>query len=325
MPYEFTVEDCDVVDKAGLAVYRAKRSEWLDLLNGTDDHAVWRQISAMLWNDAVFRMANESRRLSRKAGYPSSARNWSFAQFMDQGFVATQTLSIRKLMEKASKNPARQVVSLRRVLDDIKAHRHLFTRENYVAHDGLPYDPAPIKQAHFDRMISRGSGVHREWIDTTGPRAWSMSEQAHEKFDQLSGVTSENRSRADRIRERVFEDVEAMLTESGWESIAEFGNKFVAHAADAHSRNTLLDGQNGFSLDTLAKCHRGICRAVAAIEGPILWEGSHGMMAIPQFNHLDNLSDPWLSPDDVEALSAFWDRHVETVEKWSEADPFAEP
>jgi hypothetical protein len=67
------------------------------------------------------------------------------------------------------------VISLRRVLDDIKEHRALFTRENYVAHDGLPYDPAPVKQAYVDKIISRGSGVHGEWIDTTGPRAWSMS------------------------------------------------------------------------------------------------------------------------------------------------------
>src|SRR5260370_12340183 len=147
MTYTYAPEDCDIVDKAVLTAYRDKRSEWLHLLNGKDDHAVCRQISAMLWNDAVFRVANESRRLSREAGRSSSSRNWSLAQFMDQGFVATQTLSIRKLMERASNKPARQVISLRRVLDDIKEHRALFTRENYVAHDGLPYDPAPMKQA----------------------------------------------------------------------------------------------------------------------------------------------------------------------------------
>lgn len=325
MTYTYALEDCDIVDKVALVAYRNKRTEWLHLLNGKDDHAVWRQITSMLWNDAVFRLANESRRLSRSAGYPSSSRNWSLAQFMDQGFVATQTLSIRKLMEKASSNPARQVVSLRRVLDDLKQHRTLLTRENYVAHDGLPYDPAPVKQAYFDKVLSRGRGVHSEWVDTTGPRAWSMSERANEKFDQLSSATPERRSRGDLISDHVFEEIERILTESGWEDIAEFGNKFVAHAADEHSRNTLLDGQNGFSLDSLAKCHHGICRAAAAIYGPILWEGSHGMMPIPQFNHFENLTDPWLSPDDVEVLSAFWDTHVETVEKWSEDDPFVVP
>lgn len=48
------------------------------------------------------------------------------------------------------------------------------------------------------------------------------------------------------------------------------------------------------------------------------------MMAIPQFNHFENLTAPWLSTDDAKALSDFWDTHVETVDKWSEGDPFAE-
>jgi hypothetical protein len=180
MTYEYAIQDCDVADRAQLAIYRDKRAEWLHLLNGDLDHAVWRQITAMLWNDAVFRMANEARRLSRQGGYQSSARNWTLAQFMDQGFVATQTLSIRKLMEKASANPARQVVSLRRVLDDIKAHRHLISREHYVAHDGLPYDPEPGERAHIERIMKRGkSGAHSEWLATTGPQAWSVARMVH--------------------------------------------------------------------------------------------------------------------------------------------------
>jgi hypothetical protein len=127
------------------------------------------------------------------------------------------------------------------------------------------------------------------------------------------------------IRDDVFDKVETILTDSGWTDIAEFGNKFVAHAADEHSRGTLLQGQNGFSLDKLERCHQGICRAAAAIYGPILWEGSPGMIPVPQFNHFQNLEAPWLLPEDVETLSGFWDAHVEKVEKWSEDGPFAEP
>lgn len=117
--------------------------------------------------------------------------------------------------------------------------------------------------------------------------------------------------------------METILIDSGWQDIAEFGNKFIAHAADKHSRATLLEGQNGFSLDKLAKCHRGICRVAAAVQGPILWEGSHGMIPVPQFNHFDNLSAPWVSSQHVEAISQFWDAHVAKVETWSEDDPLA--
>ncbi|MBT1516369.1 hypothetical protein KIP88_38615 [Bradyrhizobium sp. SRL28] len=324
MNFQYGIDDCDVADKSRLRQYREKRTGWLYMLAGDPDHAVSKQITAMLWNDAVFRVANESRRLSRLGGYKSSARNWSIAQFMDQGFVAVQTLSIRRLMDKAASKPARQVISLRRVLDDIKAHRELITREDYVAYDGLPYNPEPGERAYMESLVKRGGGVHTQWLPTTGPQAWSVSQMVHERFDKLSGVAHDQRSPSDVIADDVFDKIEAMLTKSGWQDIAEFGNKFIAHAADEHSRSTLLDGQNGFSLDKLARCHEGICRAAAAIYGPILWEGSSGLLPIPQFNHFDNLEAAWLLPQDIETLSAFWDAHVENVESWIEGDPFEE-
>jgi hypothetical protein len=228
-------------------------------------------------------------------------------------------------MERGSTNPAKQVVSLRRVLDDIKTHRHLITREHYVAHDGLPYDPESGERDHIDRTIKQSKGgAHFDWLPTTGPRAWSVAQMVHQRFDKLSGVTPDQRSRSDLIRKEVFDKVEALLSDSGWRDIAEFGNKFVAHAADEHSRGTLLNGQNGFSLDKLAHCHKVICRAATAIYGPILWEGSYGVIPIPQFNHFDNLEAPWLSPNDVKTLSLIWDAHVEKVEAWVEDDPLEE-
>ena len=286
MTYSYQIEDCDVIDRERLRAYRAKRSEWIHLLNGDPHHAVWRQITSMLWNDAVFRTANEARRLSRVGGYKSSARNWSIARFLDQGFVATQTLSIRKLMEKASTNPAKQVVSLRRVIDDIVSNRELITREIYVSHDGLPYDPEPGRQAYYQAALKRGSGVQVDWLPTSD----------------------------DLIRPDVFERIEQELTDSGWADIAVMGNKFIAHAADEHSR---MDVATGFSLNALEKCHRAICRVAATIYGPILYESAMGMFPVPQFDHFENLEEIWLKPDDVTELAKFWDAHTEKVDAWS--------
>lgn len=320
MEFSYPTGDCDVVDKEKLDEYRKKRTEWLYILNGDPDHAIWKQISTMLWNDAIFRMVNESRRLSALADYKSSARNWSIASFMDQGFVAVQTLSIRRLMDKAALKPERQVVSLRRILDDIKAHRELITRENYVSYDGLPYDPEPGERAFMKSLADKGDGVSVQWLPISGPQAWSFSHSTHEQFDRLSGVAPDKRSWNDLIANEVFDKIEAMLSESGWQDIAEFGNKFIAHAADAHSRSTLLDGQSGFSLDKLARCHQGICRAAAAIYGPLLWEGGTGLLPVPQFDQFDGLEAGWLMPEDIKGLSEFWGAHVRNVESWTEGD-----
>jgi len=321
MTYEYSIEDCDVSDRAQLDVYRQKRSEWLYLLSGDPDHAVWTQITAMLWNDALFRMVNETRRITSQAGYQSSARNRPLAKFIDQGFVATQTLSIRKLMERASKKAATQVVSLRRVLDDILEHRNLITREHYVAYDALPYDREIGEQAHVERALEQGdSGVHFEFSDTTGPQAWSVAESAHESFDRLSGVASHQRSRDDLIREEVFAKIDAMLTNSGYSDIVAFGNKFIAHAAMNIRAVCLSDGQGGFSLDKLTQCHKGICRAASAIYGRILWQGSHRFFATPQFDIWENLEAPWLSSEDLGTLSEKWHAHVANIEGWAEGD-----
>jgi len=55
---------------------------------------------------------------------------------LDQGYAATQVLAIRRLQDEGS-----DVFSLQRLLNDIQQQRDMITRENFVAHDGKPYDP----------------------------------------------------------------------------------------------------------------------------------------------------------------------------------------
>lgn len=318
MAYDYPVDECDVTDKVGLVAYRTKREEWLHMLDGDQQHSVSKQISEMLWGDLVYRTVNEARRLAVAGDYKSSALNWSIARFVDQGYVATQTLAIRKLLEPAWRKPEKQVISLRRVIDEIAASRHLLTRENYVAHDGLVFDPAPVRAAYEARILARGSGVFFDRLPTTGRHAWGSSERAHESFDKLSGVGGDQRSRGDLIAPAVFERIESELLESGCSNIAEIANKFIAHAADELSRSTLSEDQKEFTLAKIERCHRAICRTTGALFGPILWQGSHGLFPIPQFNYFENLGAIWLRDADVSSLHGFWDAHVAKVEGWSD-------
>lgn len=323
MVFQCEIDSCDVDDKSQLIQYRKKRCEWLNQLTGDTNHAICEQISAMLWNNAMFQMINESRRLSGlEKGYKSSAQNGAIAQFVDQGFVAMQTLSIRRLMDRAAPRPERQVISLRRLLDDIKDHHHLITRENFISYDGLPYNTECAERSYIESALNR---TEKEFqiigLPTTRSKAWSVSKTNHEHFDKLSGVDSNSRSRKDLIKNDVFDKIEALLVASGWRDIAEFSNKFIAHAADEHSRSTLLDNQYGFSLNRLERCHKAICLATAAIHGSILWEGTLGFFPVLQYDHLEHLDAAWLRSQDIAALSAFWDSHVENVESWIEEDP----
>ncbi len=73
LEYEYAIDACDVFDKERLQKYRDKRRQWLDWLEGDRHHAIWHQILAMLWNDAVFRMIDKSREIARRTQEPSCA------------------------------------------------------------------------------------------------------------------------------------------------------------------------------------------------------------------------------------------------------------
>ena len=83
--YQYDIAHCDVLDKEKLRQYRAKRCEWLYLLDGDQEHALCKQIAVMLCNDAIFRLVNESRRLAEEGEYRSASRNGPIASLIDQG------------------------------------------------------------------------------------------------------------------------------------------------------------------------------------------------------------------------------------------------
>ena len=257
--YQYEIAQCDVVDKEKLERYRVKRSGWLHLLDGDQEHAVWKQIAVMLWNDAVFRVINESRGLASDRGYQSAARNGMPASLIDQGYVAIQALAIRKLMEKGSSDPKFQVVSLQRLLDEIKSNRDIITREIYVAYDGRLYDPEPGRGRFYPASWEPVPGERVAFVSlpTSGPEAWRSAERAHAGFDELSGVAPLYRSRDDLISEETFERLQLKLASSKWREFVHLSNKFIAHAADLSSRAS-SDAERGLTLKQITRCHQAL-------------------------------------------------------------------
>jgi len=69
----------------------------------------------------------------------SGLHNTILAESLFDGHVANQVLAIRRLADDGS------IISLRKLFKDIKRNFELFTRENYVCFDGLPYDYAAVE------------------------------------------------------------------------------------------------------------------------------------------------------------------------------------
>lgn len=309
--YQFAADNCDVLDREELVEFRSKRDEWLHWLLHDENHAISNQISQMLWSDAVFRLVNASRREAAGSDAGFATQSGIIAQALDRGYVAEQLTAFRRLNEPASKSRKRQIISLRRLLDDMRAHRHLLTREHFVCYDGLPFDTDAVQQPtpNLDQ-----SGVSFGWLETTGPSATNISRLQHETFDDLMDVVPSKRSRSDRIGEKFFEKLETELNNQLFTDLRDYANKLLLHAADSYSMSSVT--LEDVTLEKFWTCHRAILKVATqlsiAIDAPQMPAIPH-----PQFDVLEHWSRPFAPEDAFDRLMEDWHAQNEEREQWT--------
>jgi hypothetical protein len=157
--YAYPIAQCDVTTekRAALESYRDKRRKWLSWIDTDEHHAIWRVLSSMVWTDVSFRALTHFAVNDENNGH----NNLLLAGALLNGHVATQVLAIRRLMDDGN----RDIISLRRLVKDLKRNFGLFTRENYVCFDGLPFDHEAVQ--HKEMMERAGKGC--VWGATLGP------------------------------------------------------------------------------------------------------------------------------------------------------------
>lgn len=303
-------DEFDVGDGPALVEFRRKHEEWLSWLWSEEYHALERQIVRMVHSDMAYRVLIEARRCSEDE-IPGAALNGLLASFMDQSYVETQVLAVGRLIDKRN-----DVVSVSRLLKDVHAHCYLLTREIYVAHDGLPYEPQ-IEAAPTLQNMSVGPSnfglIPPDSEQGKHLRSWAR----HEKFDRLSGVSPSERSRSDCIRCRVFKAMEDWLREVDEDGLKKLRNKFIAHAADRSSRGSQgYSGPSSEILDKVAKAHRQIIRVFTAISDLVRFE-KVSLSVNPPLGFLNGLDRPYSSVS-ISDLQGRWNELRREREKWVE-------
>jgi hypothetical protein len=313
-PYRFAAEKCDVQDHAKLLAFREKRAEWVALLEQNPLHSVSRQLSSLVWQDAVFRLFHEANRLGNRG--PSTASHAPLlVEALTNGYVVGLVLGVSRLTDPKNdtKKGDRNVVSLRRVFEDIRDHCHLITREVFVCYDGLVYDVNTIPPPSH-RIDGEAAG-----LAVGGPRDTITPTMLHEHFDRLSGVPAAARRRDDVIADWAFDEIESLLALPVVEKLRTLRNKVIAHAADPASRATV---QNfGFSLDEARLVLHALCRAYELVQINLLWNSSGNVMPIPQFDIMEHMDQPFLKPSHIEALMPFWQELISEREQWRTTSP----
>ena len=271
----------------------------------------------MVWDYALFCAVNELRRIAITEPSPGVGFNGSVVRLFDAGFVTTQAMAIRRLIEKPKRDPSWAVISLRSVLKDIEDNAHLITRENYVCYDGLPYDYQSVHDQWIATLPTGNGGVHTTWLATSGPTAWHMSELVHKNFDKLSGVSPKKRERTDTISHNIFANLEKRIDTC--KDIKKYVDKFVAHASAPETRAKLPEDQRAVTLDRL-KAHQKIVYQIAGfVSGQLLYETNLGGVPVPQYDHLSNLDKCWTTTQNLDKARQVWNEYAREVSEWDSA------
>lgn len=286
--------ECDVEDKESLALFRLKRDEWKRCLLD-DNYSVSQQISHLLWNDTVFRTFNEARRVSMEEKNDDIGLNGPVINLMDEGFVASQVMAIRRLSDPNFFDPKKAVISLRRIIDDIGDSLHIFNRENYICFDGTAYEGLSHEKDGINCM---------HW------------ERKHKNFDRLSGVSSSHRSRNDKLDNKIISSLRSEL--NACKDLRTYANKFIAHTSDNPGKAKLTDKQKGITLNKLDEAYKSIVKSGSFLGAVVLYEHSLGGVPVPQYDQFKNLDKPAIKTKDLSNLRTFWRDRNREVSSWEQ-------
>jgi hypothetical protein len=273
---------------------KARRELWIRCLDGNDRHSIMRQITRMVWNTAAFRVVNEARRIAPPAQEGGVQRNGLMHRLLDDGFFAGQMLAIRRLTDAypiVGDPRNRAVFSLTSLLDDMRKHAHLMTRANVLAAEGLEYSADP---QDFD----------------------CYAELRHADIDALAGVAPENRCPEDAVRPEVMAHLKRKLL-AACKDLHVHVDKFIAHAATPESRQAVAADTAAITLNHLYVAHEAICKVANFVDVYLLTGTSHGMLAVPQYNHFAYLDRPLVSREGISILRQTWDAYDKETHDWT--------
>jgi hypothetical protein len=285
-------ENNHVADEANLTAYLGKRTEWFSWYEGVDEpNSIWRQLNLMIFSEMSYRVVRQE----RDRGFESDASAPIVSYLADTAYFGSQMLAIRKLLE-----PKDNVISLKRVLKDLKQNKSLITREVFVCYDGTRYDPGT--------PTITVPGLQPEDSPFS---EWSRSTRRHELFDRLSNATSSGRSRTDVIRDEVFWRLDHWIKNSGASELILVCNKYLAHAAT--SRSIAGVQSSGITFDQVESVQKILVRVAKAIYDLILTSGVFSpVVGMPQLGYFGKV---WNNADlvpRVKRMNDDWDQ-LETI------------
>jgi hypothetical protein len=278
------IDQCDVPKERrdALRRFRSRRRMWLSWLD-TDQHAIWRTLDALVWRDVAFKALSAFALCNDE----NALHNPLVREALISGHVAAQVLAIRRLTERTPK----ERLSLRWLVADLKRHVDLFTRENWVCYNGLPYDYQAALDARFlGNVGKRGRG--EVWVPRGGPEDYAASEGHHIMFDKLANIEPTKRRPEDRLPRSLLTTVETWLDDSGADALAKWASTYLAHAGGPNERER-IDDDDMVTSKKIADAIMALARATEAISLFVYGGGrARALMPVVQYDQFAKLDKP---------------------------------
>lgn len=299
---------------ANLKRFKEKRKQWIHCFSGDDRHSIINQISNLVWNAAVFKVINEARRIATDNGQKQAEMNGMLHRFIDRCFFDSQLLSVRRICDPGPVVGTEGVFSLVSLMDDMKRHIALMTRENFFIDEELEYSIEKIHQKEMDYFRENTkNGTGALWI----PKEVDIYnvEIRHKEIDRLSGVSEDARNPEDTVSLEILA-VLIKKVKTATENIKLRVDQTIAHAASPDSRQYKKSDEISLTLNCLWESHHIICQVANFIDMYLLSRASHSFLPTPQYNHLEFIDKSFIETGHLEVMSNVWHEFHRETDGW---------
>lgn len=261
-----------------------------------DNNSISHLIQNTAWYDTIYRTFNEGLRFMWKKNRQEYLPG-SLIEYIHISHLRYVLFNLRKLFEPKRRGNERKVVSIPSVLNKIEGKIGLFTRYNFVCHDGMPYD-----------IPERSNSDN--W------RIQLIVKNRHEIFDLLCQKEPDKiRSKEDKLKNEIVDSLKkyAILNKD----IETLINNQIAHASDIHRKRAEYIESTTVSLMKIQNQYRTAIWAIHQI-GKII-----GISYIPcevptaQFDQLKGWEYSMFTDGIKKKLLRYWDDRVGWWSKWN--------
>jgi hypothetical protein len=258
-----------------LQAYERSLEKWRRWLRNDPHQALWPQIYSMLLADMTFRAIAAA----ADADPESALHSPILVRAITTGYASDQALSVRRLTDMT-----RGMISLRKLVGELRNNLGLMTRDNFVCAGGLSYD---------ENLMG------------------------HYRFDRLAGVDEAARRHDDRIPRRLINKLDSWLDTEEINKVKDWSNARIAHAADLTAQQ-VDPAMLTPTAETVAAAQRQIVRAAEAISAYLLGAPVHGaIIPVFQYSQFYRFEMMLHNPKAMKKAHERWGKMAEERDQWT--------